>query len=187
MIIRPYTPSDRPAVRMIYGMDEFARPQLLQKYPHYSEYLADDMSYYPDFEPESLFVAEGDGQVVGALLGAVDTGRFELIYRRQVRTLLVRRGLVGAYGWPGWLPAILYTEWAGRKVSAPKVDRRHYPAHLHISILPEWRHQGIGSALMMHFIKYLKMKGIRGFHLYASSYHVLGDAFYHKLGLDLLG
>ncbi len=51
-------------------MDEFARLELLQKYPRYSEYLTDDMSYYPDFEPESLFVAEVNGQVVGALLGA---------------------------------------------------------------------------------------------------------------------
>jgi len=39
-------------------MDEFARLQLLQKYPRYSEYLTDDLSYYPDFEPESLSVAE---------------------------------------------------------------------------------------------------------------------------------
>jgi len=40
-IIRSYTPADRPAVRRIYGMDEFARPRLQQKYPRYGEYLAD--------------------------------------------------------------------------------------------------------------------------------------------------
>jgi len=64
-IIRPCAPIDRPSVRKIYGFDEFARPRLLQRYPRYGTYLADEMSYYPDYEPESLFVAEVEGQVVG--------------------------------------------------------------------------------------------------------------------------
>jgi hypothetical protein len=52
--------------------------------PCYAEYLADEMSYYPDCEPESLFVAELDGRVVGALLGAMDIGRFERVYQRKI-------------------------------------------------------------------------------------------------------
>ena len=68
-LVRAYLPPDRPAVRMIYGMDKLARPRLQQQYPRFSEYLADEMSYYPDYEPESLFVAEVDGQVVGAQPG----------------------------------------------------------------------------------------------------------------------
>jgi len=185
--IRSYTPADRPAVRVIYGIDEFARPRLFQKYPRYSEYLADEMSYYPDSEPESLFVAEINGQVVGALLGAVDTERFELVYRRRIRPLLVLRGLAGVYGWPGWLPAVCRTEWASREVRAPKVDRNKYPAHLHIGILPEFRRQGLGTALMSRYAEYLRLRGIAGYHLYASSFHSLGVAFYQKLGLELLG
>jgi ribosomal protein S18 acetylase RimI-like enzyme len=172
---------------MIYGTDEFARPRLLQKYPRYSEYLADEMSYYPDYEPKSLFVAEKNGQVVGALLGAVDTERFELVYRRRIRPLLVRRGLAGVYGWPGWLPAVCHTEWASREVRAPKVDRNKYPAHLHIGILPEFRRQGLGTALVSRYAEYLRLRGIAGYHLYASSFHSLGLAFYQKLGLELLG
>ena len=186
-IIRSYILTDRPAVRKIYGMDEFARPHLLQKYPHFGEYLADEMSYYPDHEPESLFVAEVGGQVVGALLGAVDTGRFEQVYRQCVRPLLLRRGLSGAYGWPGWLPAILRTEWAGKQIEAPEVDRNQYPAHLHVGILPEWRRQGLGKELMQCFAAYLRQRGIPGYHLYASSFHPLGVAFYYKLGLELVG
>ena len=89
-------------------MDEFARLQLLQKYPRYSEYLTVDMSYYPDFEPESLFVAEVNGQVVGALLGAMDTKRLEHIYQRQIRRRLLLRLMTSVYGWLDWLPAIAY-------------------------------------------------------------------------------
>lgn len=174
-------------MRRIYGEDDFARPRLLQMYPRYGEYLADEMSYYPDYEPESLFVAEVDGQVVGALQGAVDTYLFEEVYRQRIRPLLVRRCLAGAYGWPGWLPAILRTEWAGRQIKAPGVDRSRYPAHLHIGLLTEWRRQGLGTQLMERFTAYLRQRGIAGYHLYASSFHPMGVAFYEKLGLELLG
>ena len=50
-IIRPYQPRDRAAVRTIYGTDEFARPQLMQKYHRMKLYLADSMSHYYDHEP----------------------------------------------------------------------------------------------------------------------------------------
>ena len=123
----------------------------------------------------------------GALLGAVDSGRFEQIYQRHIRPLLLRRTLSGAYGWPGWLPAVLHTEWAGRKIKAPRVDRAQYPAHLHIGLLPAWRRQGLGTALMQHYESYLRRRGIPGYHLYASSFHPLGVAFYIKLGLELIG
>lgn len=186
-IIRSYTPADREAVRRIYGMDEFARPRLQQKYPRYGETLADEMSYYPDYEPQSLFVAEVNGEVVGALLGAVNTDRFEQVYQRRIRPLLLRRTLSGAYGWPGWLPAVLRTEWAGRKIQAPKVDRNQYPAHLHIGLLPAWRRQGLGTQLMQRYAAYLKQLDVPGYHLYASSFHPSGVAFYYKLGLKLLG
>ncbi len=186
-IIRPYTNADRPTGRKIYGSDEFARPKLLQEYPRYGEFMADEMSYYLDFEPESLFVAEVNERVVGALLGAVDTYRFERFYQKHIRPRLWSRLISGAYGWPGWVPTLWRTDWAERKDRAPKVDRSIYPAHLHIGILPGYRHQGLGTKLMESYTAYLQSKGIAGFHLYASSFHSLGIAFYNKLGLEILG
>lgn len=187
VITRSYTQEDRQAVRAIYGTDEFARPKLLARYTGFSEYLADEMSYYPDYEPESLFVAEVDGQVVGALLGAVDTGRFEDVYRKRIRPLLVRHFFTGTYGKPGWVLAILRTEWANRVVKPGLVERNLYPAHLHIGILPAYRRRGLGTNLMAKFGEYLHSRGIPGYHLFASSFHPLGIAFYQKLGLKLLG
>jgi GNAT superfamily N-acetyltransferase len=168
-------------------MDEFARPKLLEMYPKYREYLADEMSYYPDLEPESLFVAEIKGQVVGALLGAVNTERFEQAYHKRIRPMLARRFLAGAYGKPGWLPAFLRTEWANRAVKTDLVDRSLYPAHLHIGVLPAFRRQGLGTNLMVKYAEYLHSCGIPGYHLFASSFHPLGIAFNQKLGLTLLG
>lgn len=168
-------------------MDEFARPKLLTRYPRFKEYLADEMSYYPDYEPESLFVSEVEGQVVGVLLGAVDTGRYEIVYRKKIRPMLIRRFLAGAYGIPGWLPAILRTEWANRAINADFVDRILYPAHLHIGVLPAFRRRGLGTRLMAEYAEYLQSRHIHGYHLFASSFHPLGVAFYQKLGLNLVG
>jgi ribosomal protein S18 acetylase RimI-like enzyme len=187
-IIRSYRNIDQPAVRAIFGEDEFARPQLAIQYPRMSEYLADEVShYYINFEPESLFVAEVDDRVVGALLGAVDTFRFGQYYHHRVQPYLVKRLLAGAYGWPGWLLPIIRTNLAGRYVIAPKVDRRQYPAHLHIGVLACWRRIGIGTALMAHYTDYLCQREVAGFHLYASSFHPLSIGFYRKLRLETLG
>lgn len=185
--LRPYQPADRPGVRAIYGTDEYARPHLLRKYPRMSEYLADSMSYYTDYEPESTFVADVRGEVIGALLGAVDTDHCEQVYRRRIRPFLIRRCLSGVYGWPGWLLTILRTELASRRTVFPKVDLRQYPSHLHIGVLPAWRRQGVGTALMARYTDYLRERNVAGFHLYASSFHPLGVAFYRKLGLEVLG
>jgi len=53
LVTRPFRLSDRPGVRLIYGDDEFARPAMNQHYPRYADYLADSMSHYLEFEPES--------------------------------------------------------------------------------------------------------------------------------------
>jgi len=185
--IRSYRVTDRPAVRVIYGSDEFARPWLRRKYPRMSEFLADSMSHYTEYEPESTFVAEVHAEVVGALLGAVDTVRCEKMYKQRIRPLLVKRCMSGVCGWPMWLLPILRTDWASRHTHIPEMDSHHYPAHLHIGVLPQWRRQGIGTALMTSYADYLGKGGVAGFHLYASSFHPLGVAFYRKLGLKALG
>ena len=76
---------------------------------------------------------------------------------------------------------------AGRNLQTPPVDRRQYPGHLHIGILPAWWRKGLGTALMSAYADYLSTKAIPGYHLYASSFHPLGVAFYRKLGLEQLG
>jgi GNAT superfamily N-acetyltransferase len=187
-MIRPYQSIDRHAVRIIYGEDEFARPHLLRKNPRMREYLADEASsYYTDYEPESILVAEAKGEVVGALLGAVNTIRYEHIYKRHIRPVFIQRCLSGAYGLPLWLWPVVRTEMASGSIVATRVDLRQYPAHLHIGVVPSWRRQGIGTSLMAGYADYLRQKGVAGYHLYASSFHPLGVTFYRKLGLEDLG
>lgn len=186
--IREYQNPDLDAVRIIYGNDEFARPRLLRKYPRMREFLADEASlYYTRYEPENILVSEVSGEVVGALLGGIDTQRHARFYKRRIRPYLVLRCLMGEYGWPAWLSAVIRTELACRQIESPQIDINQYPAHLHIGVLPAWRRKGMGTALMDKYAKHLHRKGVAGYHLYASSFHPLGLSFYRKLRLECLG
>ena len=171
--VRHYQNADLDGLRAIYGDDEFARPHLLQKYPRMREYLADEVLYYfTRYEPESLFVAEAQGEIIGALLGAINTPHQAQIYRRSTRPYLALRCLAGAYGWPAWALPVIRTEFAGWNLITPKVNRKLYPAHLHIGVLPAWRRHGVGTALMDSYAGYLRQKNVAGYHLYCSSFGV---------------
>jgi GNAT superfamily N-acetyltransferase len=181
--VRPYDPGHREGVRVIMGYDEFARPEFARRYPRMTDYLADTMSHYTECEPESVFVAETEGRVVGALWGAPDTRSCEENYAHITRQRLVRGILSGKYGLPVWIISDLRTHLANRTTVTPGVDLTAYPAHLHIGVLAPYRRLGIGSALMAAWEGYLRERGVPGYHLYAASFHSLGVHFYQKLGL----
>jgi GNAT superfamily N-acetyltransferase len=187
LVVHSYQASDCFGIRAIFGDDEFARPTLNQRFPRYADYLADSLSHYIEYEPESTFVALVNEQVVGVLLGAVDTERVNDVYEPLTQKLLRTRIIKGMYDWPSWLWSYFLTEWAGRKTHYPEIDITSYPAHLHIGLLPGWRRKGIGTVLMQAFESYLRQREIPGYHLYVSSFNVLGLSFYKKNGLQLLG
>jgi GNAT superfamily N-acetyltransferase len=152
-----------------------------------SAYLADSMLHYYDLEPDCTIVAEENHKVVGALLGAVDTRFIERNRRQYIQPLLRRQIMRGAYGFPAWLWADLLTHFAGFKIDRPVVDLEQYPAHLHIGVLPAWRRKGIGTALMEGYECYLRSRDVQVYHLYASSFHPFGFAFYGKIDLEVIG
>jgi GNAT superfamily N-acetyltransferase len=146
--------------------------------------------YYIHFEPQSCFVAEEEGKVVGYILGAVDTRRSGKIMIRRVYPLILGRFILGRYkigkrelahGWR-LLKATLRGE-----LSTLKPDLVKYPAHLHINILKPYRRRGIGIKLMNRFLEYLKDCGVRGVHLATTNMHKEAVPFYERMGFQLLG
>jgi len=61
-----------------------------------------------------------------------------------------------------------------------------YPAHLHINVLPEFQHSGIGTQLIRHFEDHLRCLGIRGVHLETSSRNHKAIPFYLKQGYAIV-
>jgi ribosomal protein S18 acetylase RimI-like enzyme len=181
MRVRPYRPEDRPAVRHICHetgymgepADWFWRDR---------ESFADLFSgYYTDREPESALVAEdGDGRVLGYLLGCVDSYRVTppgVILKRHI----LRRGLplrpgTGGFFWRSLLDVV-------RDGGAPEAlhDAR-WPAHLHIDLLPEARGRGAGGALMRGWLERLREAGVRGCHLGTFHENTNAIAFFERMG-----
>lgn len=185
--VRPYQPSDRQAVRLFAAEDEFERPELYCRYPRMGQWRADGTAYSCDLEPESLFIAESNGEFIGALFGAADSETAGRRADKYVCRLRRRRLLLGAYGIPIWLIPMIRTNRAPRLSEAPQVDPARFPAELHMGVKGRYRRRGIGSALVAAFEAYLRSRGVPGYHVYVSSYHEAGVSFYRKIGLEELG
>jgi len=75
-------------------------------------------------------------------------------------------------------PQTFRTLWQMRQMRpAPdqggRVDvETHYPAHLHINVLPEYHGRGVGSQLIKRFEEYLVSLGVRGVHLGTSNHNL---------------
>ena len=186
-VIRKYQPQDREAVREI-SWNTADKGRTVDLYFHDHEAVADVLTrYYTDYEPDSLWVAEAVGIVVGYLTGCLDT-------RRCNRMMLWRvgpRAVAGAVGrgalWRGetWrlLAAMIRTLLLG---GTPKVDLDTYPAHLHINLRQGFRGRGLGRQLIERFRRQVQEQGLRGIHLVAWGENQDGRRFFETMGFRLL-
>src|SRR5262245_28851887 len=105
LIIRPYRPSDRERVREIaFATGYMGEPP--DFYWRDAESFAEVWTaWYTDHEPESSFVAEQDHEVVGYLVGCLDSAlspspRSAVTAQLLRRALLLRPGTAGFF-WRG--------------------------------------------------------------------------------------
>jgi hypothetical protein len=154
--IRQYTPADRATVRRLCCETGFLGNPIDPVFED-RELFADFLTgYYTDWEPESAFVIEVDGEVKGYLLGSRKPLRQQVYNIYQNAGLLLR----GIFHYPKYNAAsrrfvhwIIYNGW--REV--PAAPRR--AAHFHINLLPEARNVATTRALMDAYLKYLRDHG----------------------------
>jgi hypothetical protein len=156
IVVRKFESRDREAVRFLCCQTGFlGKPidPVFEDRELFADYLT---SYYTDAEPESCFVLEHHGRVVGYLLGS------RRPFRQQIHSFFqnIRLFLKGMSRYPGYNRAtrdfigwILRNSW--REV--PAAPRR--TAHFHFNVLPEA--QGIAGtgAMMNAYFDYLREKG----------------------------
>jgi GNAT superfamily N-acetyltransferase len=166
-VIRPFEEKDRESVRAICRRTgQKGRPTSL--------FFEDEeiipmlyADYYTDYEPDSCFVAESDGKVVGYILGCPGTRRynkimFTRVYPRvclrifwKILTLQYRKKQTYATLW--WIISRGWSE----GFSIP-VDR--YPGHIHFNLESEYRGRGLGERLSIAAGRRMREKGIIGSH-----------------------
>ncbi|MGA0093068.1 MAG: GNAT family acetyltransferase [Chthoniobacterales bacterium] len=154
--IRPYRPSDRDAVRRLCcetGYLGNAIDPVFEDRELFSDYLT---SFYTDWEPESTFVLEQEGEVKGYLMGS----RRPLLH--QLHSFLLNLSLFarGVFRYPRYNKAskafvrwILLNAW--REVPAAP---RRLP-HFHFNMLPEAMGFGTTREMLVQFFHHLRAHG----------------------------
>lgn len=135
--------------------------------------------------PELAAVVEtDDGRVAGYAVATGDTDGFEEWFQHQWWPRFAQR-------WPAPVGAAATRQDSvlayayGRR---PGVEpfARHYPAHLHIDLLPELQGQGWGRRLIEALRDRLRAAGVPGVHLVAAGTNAGAIAFYERLGFTRL-
>ncbi len=165
IIIRKYISKDRAAVEDIQ-----LRTYLLGK-PldvRNKKRINIDIKYYLEKEPESCFVAEEKGKIIGYLLGCLDDTNHEeklFSYMGKVYGKMPLLPFMHKSDRKFWSNMIRFMTNAllgrseDKKFIAPKKS-----GHIHINLLPQARGKGIGSRLLKTFFKYAKSKGVKIIH-----------------------
>jgi len=185
-IVRSYQSKDREAVRKI-AFDTAFMGEPAEVFFSDQEVLADILTkYFTDHEPESLFVAEAEGIIIGYLLGAKDSVRIKSVFRSNIIWPLVmkilKRGTLGKTKNIRWGLKYLGS-YLKREFSTPDFSK-DYPATLHINIAAGYRAKGIGATLIEAFLSYLSKKEVPGVHLATISDRAAG--FFEKQGFKSL-
>jgi len=186
MTIRPYAPADRSIVHRIAADTAFFGDPV--------EIFLDDRrvfcdafaTYYTDLEPEHAWVACVEGEVVGFLLGCVDTSQQRSWFRKALPGM-IGRALKGVYR--VGKRSLNYTARIVQAVLRGEfthVDLASYPAHLHINLDACSRGLGLGGRLIEAYLCQLRQLGIPGVHLETTSQNQAACHLYRKAGFELL-
>ncbi len=180
-VIRPYQPTDRPAVRRL-AWETADRAALAPAQALDPECLADLLTgYYLRWEPQVTWVAEVDGALIGYLTGCLDE-------RRYIR-LMSWRVVPGAV-WRAWLRGRLRSPRLWRRAAAWLLALRRqemraprpYPAHLHVNLDARFRQQGIGQRLVERFLAQAKSAGVPGVCAGVRAENAGARRFFERLG-----
>jgi len=163
IIIRSYEPKDREVIRRIsYETSFLQQPHSFFDDP---EIVTDALTrYYIEFEPESCFVAEANGRVVGYIIGTLNMARMNYVYSVKILApLLIKAVKHGAFFrkktmlfiW-NYLQSVLKGEFL-----VPNFTRE-YPSTFHINVDQGLRGMKIGSQLIERALQLLRDKQVSG-------------------------
>jgi hypothetical protein len=150
--IRSYRPSDRDSVRRLCCQTGFLGEPIDPVYEDRQLFADFLTAYYTDWEPESSFVLETDGEIRGYLLGSRKPLRNQLYSFWQNVSLFLKA--LSRY--------FHYNERSRRFIRWTLVHGwREVPAaprrtpHFHINLLPEARRMSTTRAIMSAYLSYL--------------------------------
>jgi ribosomal protein S18 acetylase RimI-like enzyme len=172
IIIRKYEKNDRAKLREI-ACDTAFMGECSEIFFDGREFLADFITlYFTDYEPESCFIAEADGKVIGYLIGSKNEKKMNFIFFiKIVPRLFIKsfynRIIFSKKNWKFVVESV--KSFFKGELGSPDFPEKDYPALLHINVEKNYRNLGIGNMLMNAYLSYLKNEKITGVHLTTQS------------------
>jgi hypothetical protein len=166
-VVRQYEPRDREAVREICRKTAYRNRGSAAVFED-GELFADYWtSYYTDYEPESTWVLEQDGEVIGYLSGCVDTARHKSVMARKIVPAVVAKAVwrlvTGRYRQRSSRRMLWWMVSRGFR-EEPRFPVERYPAHLHINLLRQGYGRGNFYKLASQFLVRLEELGVERIH-----------------------
>ena len=160
--IRPYNLKDRAALRTLC-CDVADRGGPIENFFPDRDFAADLLTgYYTDYEPQSTFVAECDGRLVGYINGCMDNRRYGLVMFWILMPLLLVKGFKrGIFFRREIRPMVIgmCKNWRRIFVWRRKSFSSHQ-GHLHIGIRQDDRRQQTGRKLLETLGDYAARLGV---------------------------
>lgn len=182
-VIRRFAESDRAALLDLFVRARESSPSGAL-WGHSDSEAAVYLTPYMDLEPDSVFLAEADGQLVGYLTGSVGGSRLPSEGQRTedaIRDyrLMLRPRCLGFF--LRVAADTLFANVQSLEMAADFADPR-WPAHLNMNVLPEARGTGAAYGLMNRWLGYLREQGIPGCHLKTLTENTRAVAFFERFG-----
>ncbi len=187
LIIRKYKSGDKPSIREIACNTAFMG-EPVEKFFTGRIFIADFLTlYHTEYEPQSLFVAEKKGKVIGYLSGARSEKIMDLVFIIKVLPKVILKLIFKGYIFKkNNFLFILFNIFSFLKGEfyTPAFIKKDYPAILHINVDKDYRSSGVGEKLIATYLNYLKNEKIKGVHLTTQSKKSF--KFFEKAGFEIL-
>ena len=188
VVIRPYEPRDRDALRRI-ACDTAERGQPVERFFRDREVFADLVTrYYTDDEPQTAWAAECEGRVIGYLTGCLDTPRYRRVMIRRVIPRVILKAIAHGALVSGEMWRLLgagVVTWLGGGCRR-QTFLRCYPAHLHVNVQEGFRGQRVGRRLVERFYEQARAAGCEGVHAVVREDNQPACRFFEWMGFAIL-
>lgn len=188
-VIRPFAAPDRDELLALFARAGEGAPGggLWGHVPSVRDIY---LTAYIDREPESLFVAEHAGRLVGYLAGSLDTASFPSEDARLAQAIrrhrLWLRPRFAAFTLRGAL-ASTTARLRGDSTDLRELADTRWPAHLHIDVAREARGTGAADELMRHWLAHVAAAGVPGSFLQTLAENTRAVRFFARMGFRAHG
>ncbi|MEV6322092.1 GNAT family N-acetyltransferase [Nocardia sp. NPDC051787] len=188
MEIRGFADGDRAALRELFVRAGADSPTE-SLWGHPESEAAVYLEPYLDLEPESLFVAESRGTLVGYLTGCVDSSAFPSESERMDQAIRRYRPMFRRRSAAFFARSLADVAGAAIRRAPMAGDFRgdRWPSHLHINVAPEARGIGAADRLMARWFERLTEAGSPGCHLQTLVENGRAVRFFERMGFTSHG